>query len=154
MSVVTDRLNNLNSQLLSLATTQIQAPDPPSSSSPSQIPSIYLSELNTSLSILSAPKRLSPSLDQISRLIIEVNQVKIKEPEYILQSDYAKDLEWLFLARCTVDVYGCLLEQLFQQTLPLAQDIFYWDDVLSQPTWRLLYLIQSSHPPAVPLHHV
>ena len=88
----------------------------------------------------------SPSLDQIARLIIEVNQAKLKEPDYITQSDYAKDLEWLFLARCTVDVYGCLLEQLFRQTLPLAQDIFYWDDVLSHPAWRLLFLIQSPSP--------
>src|SRR5277367_1713699 len=137
MSVVQGRLN-------ALATTQIQAlpqdAPPPSSS-------IYLTELNTSLSILSAPTHTTPSLDQISRLLIEVNQAKLQEREDITQSDYVKELEWLFLARCTVDVYGCLLEQLFQQTLPLAHDIWYWDDVLSQPTWRLLYLLQSPHSP-------
>jgi hypothetical protein len=144
MSVVQGRVNALKSQLNTLATAQIQAlpqdAPPPSSS-------IYLTELNTSLTILSAPTHTAPSLDQISRLLIEVNQAKLQEREDITQSDYVKELEWLFLARCTVDVYGCLLEQLFQQTLPLAQDIWYWDDVLSQPTWRLLYLIQSPLPP-------
>jgi nuclear control of ATPase protein 2 len=142
MSVVTDRVNALRTQLHNLATTQIQ-------SIPSEPPtSVYLVELNTSLSILSSSGSTSPSLDQIARLIIEVNQAKLKEPEHITRSDYAKDLEWLFLARCAVDVYGCLLEQLFKQTLPLAQDIFYWDDILSQPGWRLLFLIQSQphHP--------
>ena len=138
MSVVIDKVNALNAQLHNLATTQIQSVPSEQLNS-----SIYLCELNASLSLLAAPTRPSRSLDQIARLIVEINQAKLKEQEHITQSDYAKDLEWLFLARCTVDVYGCLLEQLFQQTLPLAQDIFYWDDILAHPGWRLLFLIQS-----------
>ena len=141
MSVVQTRLNALKSQLDTLTSAHIQAlPKEPSQPSSS----IYLTELNTSLSILSSPTHTAPSLDQISRLLIEVNQAKLQERDDITQSEYVKELEWSFLARCTVDVYGCLLEQLFKQTLPLAQDIWYWDDVLSQPTWRLLYLIQSA----------
>ena len=145
MSVVQGRVNALKSQLNSLAAAQIQSL-PQESPPPST--SVYLTELNESLSILSIPAHKTPSLAQISRLLIEVNQAKLQERDDVTQSEYAKELEWLFLARCTVDVYGCLLEQLFQQTLPLAQDIWYWDDVLSQPTWRLLYLIQS--PPPLP----
>src|SRR5579859_3321783 len=146
MSVVIDKVNALKTQLNHLATAQIQSL--PLASTPAQPPSestsLFLQELNTSLSILSAPARATPSLDQISRLLIEVNQAKLAEQDPLVQTEYVRDLEWLFLARCTVDVYGCLLEQLFQQTLPLARDIFYWDDVLSKPTWRLLFLIQSS----------
>lgn len=139
MSVVLDKVNALKTQLNNLATTQIQSiprEEPPPSSN-------YLLKLNTSLSLLSTTTHTAPSLDQITRLIIEVNQAKLKESEHITQSEYARDLEWLFLALCTVDVYGCLLEQLFRQTLPLAHDIFYWDDVLSHPAWRLLFLVQS-----------
>jgi hypothetical protein len=66
------------------------------------------------------------------------------ELEEVLQSDYAVKLEWLFLARCSVDAYACLLDQLFEQTLPPVRDIFYWDDVLSTPTWRFLFLVQSN----------
>ena len=145
MSVVQDRVNSLKSQLNTLAGAQIQSL--PQETPPPSSCSIYLTELNESLSILSTPSHTTPSLAQISRLLIEVNHAKLQEQEHVTQSEYAKELEWLFLARCTVDVYGCLLEQLFQQTLPLAQDIWYWDDVLSQPTWRLLYLIQSPLPP-------
>jgi|SRR5277367_5497851 nuclear control of ATPase protein 2 len=144
MSVVQGRLNALKSQLNALSSAHIQAL---SQDTPQPSSSIYLTELNTSLSILSTPTHTTPSLDQISRLLIEVNQAKLQERDNIAQSEYVKNLEWLFLARCTVDVYGCLLEQLFQQTLPLAHDIWYWDDVLSQPTWRLLYLLQSPHSP-------
>lgn len=143
MSVVLDKVNALKSQLSIHAASQIQSlplSDPQSQSS------LYLSELNTSLSILSATSHTTPSLDQVIRLLIEVNRAKLTESETITQTEYAKELEWVFLARCTIDVYGALLQQLFQQTLPLAQDIFYWDDVLIQPTWRLLYLIQSLLP--------
>lgn len=140
MGIVIDKVNALKTQLNNLATAQIQSLP---AEAPTEIASIYVLELHASLSILSAPTRTSPSLDQIAHLIIEVNQAKRNEQDYITESEYAKDLEWLFLARCTVDVYGCLLDQLFRQTLPLAQDIFYWDDILSHPAWRLLYLIQS-----------
>src|SRR5215471_9177025 len=125
MSIVAGKVNALKTQLNSLATAQIQSLP---AEAPTETTSTYVLELRASLSILSAPVNASPSLNKIVRLIIEVNKTKLQEPDYITQSDYAKDLEWLFLARCTVDVYGCLLEQLFRQTLPLAQDIFYWDD--------------------------
>jgi len=143
MNVVLDRINSLKSQLNNVSGAHVLSTVdvvPPSAST-----SIYLSELHSSLSILSAPAKTTPSLDQIARLIVELNQAKLHESESIAQDEYVQELEWLFLARCSVDVYGCLLEQLFQQTLPLARDIFYWDDVLSNPGWRLLFLVQSNH---------
>ena len=145
MSVVLDRLGALKQQLSALSTAHIQSipseeVSPPSSPSSS----LYLTQLHSSVSILSSTTHTKPSLEQIVRLIIEVNKAKIGESEEITQTDYAKELEWLFLARCTIDAYGCILEQLFQQTLPLARDIFYWEDILSQPHWRALFLIQTS----------
>src|SRR5947207_6884641 len=106
MSVVIDKVNALKTQLNTLATTQIQSIP---AEAPADTSSTYVLELNTSLSILSAPTHTTPSLDQIARLIIEVNKAKLKEPDYITQSPYTEDLEWLFLARCAVDVYSCLL---------------------------------------------
>jgi nuclear-control-of-ATPase protein 2 len=138
MSIVIDRINSLKHQLNTLTTSHfLQPPETLESES------LFLSELHNALSTLSAPARTTPSLAQITRLIMEVNQAKLEAPETITQNSYTKDLEWLFLARCTVDVYGSLLEQLFQQTLPLGRDIFYWDAVLSHPMWRLLFLVQS-----------
>jgi nuclear control of ATPase protein 2 len=147
MSAAAAKVKALKGQLSQLAASHIQSIDPSSINvTPSASTSTFLLKLNTSLAILSAPTHTSPSLDQIARFIIELNQAKSHEPDSIVQSNYAKELEWLFLARCTVDVYGCLLQQLFEQTLPLAQDIFYWEDVLSNPIWRLLFLIQSTYP--------
>jgi hypothetical protein len=139
MSVVQERIKALKRQLNAASTAQIELlPDLYQARQ-----SAYVAQLNASLAILSAPSHMNPSLDQIVRIIIDFNQARIHEPEHILQDDYTQELEWLLLARCAVDVYGCILEQLFKQTLPLARDIFYWDDILSQPWWRLLFLIQS-----------
>lgn len=143
MSVVLDRVKALQHQLNALSTAHIQSLPSEAVPQPS-VSSFYLTQLHASLSTLSSATHTKPSLDQISRLLIDVNKAKIGESENITQTDYAKELEWLFLARCTIDTYGCLLEQLFQQTLPLSRDIFYWDDVLSQPHWRALFLVQTS----------
>ena len=140
MSVAADKVKALKAQLSQLAATHTQSIDPSLALSSST----FIRELSASLALLSAPQHTSPSLDQLARLIRELNQVKQLEVEEVRQSEYAAELEWLFLAQCTVDAYGCLLQQLFEQTLPLAQDIFYWDDVLSTPTWRLLFLVQST----------
>ena len=152
MTVATDKLNALKAQLSHLTASALQSIEPHSDSL-SVLSSPYITKLRASLAILSVPTHAAPSLEQIARLIIEVNQAKQQESlenvEIVVKGVYATELQWLFLARCTLDVYGCLLEQLFEQTLPLAQDIFYWDDVLSNPTWRFLFLIQSNpkHPP-------
>ena len=143
MSVTTDKLNTLKAQLSRLTASTLQSIELHSDSL-SVLSSLYIAKLETSLAILSAPTHSSPSLEQIARLVIEVNQARQKELEYVVKDVYATELEWLFLARCAIDVYGCLLEQLFEQTLPLAQDIFYWDNVLSNPPWRFLFLIQSN----------
>jgi hypothetical protein len=122
MSVVLDRVNALKHQLDALSTAHIQslpseaAPAPPPSTS-----SLYLTQLHNSVSRLSSATHTKPSLDQISRLLIEVNKAKISEPETITQTNYARELEWLFLARCTIDTYGCLLEQLFQQNTAVSK---------------------------------
>lgn len=144
MSVIVEKVNALKTQLNNLVAAEIYSAV--SHVSPSTASSIYLVELNASLTALSNQARTNLSLDQIARLLINVNDARVQEAEEVTQNDYTKELEWLFLARCTVDIYGCLLNQLFQRTLPLARDIFYWDDVLSQPVWRLLFLIQSHFP--------
>jgi nuclear-control-of-ATPase protein 2 len=144
MSAATAKMKALKAQLSQLSATHLQSVDP----SPALGSSTFVRQLSSSLARLSAPQHTSVSFDQITRLLRDLNQAKQHEPEEVLQSEYAAELEWLVLARCSVDAYACLLDQLFEQTLPLAQDIFYWDDVLSNPTWRFLFLVQSTtnHP--------
>ncbi|KAF9978496.1 Nuclear control of ATPase protein 2 [Actinomortierella ambigua] len=53
-------------------------------------------------------------------------------------------LETLFLTKCTVAVYLNLMDQLLNATLPLADEIDYWQGLLESSTWRSMYVLQTS----------
>ncbi|KAK9485640.1 ATP synthase regulation protein NCA2-domain-containing protein [Lipomyces starkeyi] len=59
-------------------------------------------------------------------------------------SDGTKQVEWLIVAAGAVLLYGRLLDALLNQTLPLSEDIFYWDNVLSRPSGLVVYSIQTA----------
>jgi nuclear-control-of-ATPase protein 2 len=48
------------------------------------------------------------------------------------------------LSKATTQAYGQVLETILQQTIPLEDDIWYWDDVLSTYRYAGLYSIQTS----------
>jgi nuclear control of ATPase protein 2 len=53
------------------------------------------------------------------------------------------DLEWLVVAKATVQAYGLILTALLEQTIPLSDDIWYWDDVLGSYASTGLYTLQT-----------
>lgn len=57
---------------------------------------------------------------------------------------YEMELEWLLLSKATIQTYGIVLNSLVGQTLPLAQDMFYWDEVSSSHTYTALYSLQTA----------
>jgi nuclear-control-of-ATPase protein 2 len=57
---------------------------------------------------------------------------------------YERELEWLFLSKAAIQTYGIVLNSLVDQTLPLSQDLFYWDEVLSSYRYTILYWLQTS----------
>ncbi|KAH0605994.1 uncharacterized protein H6S33_004451 [Morchella sextelata] len=54
------------------------------------------------------------------------------------------ELEWILLSKATIQTYGIVLDSLLAQTLPLAQDMFYWDSVVSSPLATALYTLQTA----------
>ncbi|KAF9364500.1 Nuclear control of ATPase protein 2 [Mortierella sp. NVP85] len=52
-------------------------------------------------------------------------------------------LEHLFLAKCTIAVYLNLLDIILNATLPLASEIAYWQSLLDNRSWRMLYVVQT-----------
>jgi hypothetical protein len=52
-------------------------------------------------------------------------------------------LEWLFLAKITISIYGKILENLLSSTLPLSDDIHYWGELEGNKLWSLIHLFQS-----------
>ena len=57
------------------------------------------------------------------------------------------ELEWLVIGKATIQTYGLILNLLLDQTIPLASDIGYWNEVLGSYRYTSLYTIQTS-----PLH--
>ncbi|CAB5372943.1 unnamed protein product [Rhizophagus irregularis] len=53
-------------------------------------------------------------------------------------------LEWLFLAKMTISIYGKILENLLISTLPLSDDIHYWGELEGNKFWSLIHLFQTS----------
>ena len=54
------------------------------------------------------------------------------------------DLAWLAAGKATVQTYGMILNSLLEQTIPLSESIWYWDDVLGSYTNTTLYAVQTS----------
>jgi nuclear-control-of-ATPase protein 2 len=59
-------------------------------------------------------------------------------------ASYEHELEWLLLSKATTQAYGQVLNTILEQTIPLEDDIWYWDDVLSTYRFAGLYSIQTS----------
>jgi hypothetical protein len=54
-------------------------------------------------------------------------------------------LEWLFLAKVTISIYGKMLENLLISTLPLSDDIYYWGELEGNRLWSWIHLFQSDY---------
>ncbi|ORY17771.1 ATP synthase regulation protein NCA2-domain-containing protein [Clohesyomyces aquaticus] len=61
-----------------------------------------------------------------------------------LQTSYEHELEWLLLSKATTQAYGEVLNTILEQTIPLEDDIWYWDDILTTYRYAGLYSIQTS----------
>ncbi|EFX02912.1 nuclear control of ATP synthase 2 protein [Grosmannia clavigera kw1407] len=56
----------------------------------------------------------------------------------------AEEVEWLLVSKATVQTYGVLLNTLLEQIIPLHDDIWYWDDILTSYTSLSLFTVQTS----------
>lgn len=60
------------------------------------------------------------------------------------QLDYEQELEWLLIGKATTQIYGLILNMLLEETIPLSNEIWYWDEVLGSPLYTGLYTVQTS----------
>ena len=54
------------------------------------------------------------------------------------------ELRWLAISKAAIQVYGLVLDAFLEQILPLNDDIWYWDEVLSSYSYSSLYTLQTS----------
>ncbi|MCJ1350893.1 MAG: Nuclear control of ATPase protein 2 [Icmadophila ericetorum] len=101
-----------------------------------------IKSLSTSSS--SRPMLSSYRLQELLRQIQDLNISRLSREELHADSVYEQDLEWLLVSKATTQTYGLILNTLLEQTIPLSNDIWYWDDVLSSYTYSALYTVQTS----------
>lgn len=66
-----------------------------------------------------------------------------------MQHPMQGDLAWLFIAKCTVAVYGYMLSNTLNSTLPLAQATSYWNGIYGSKRYETYYALQSESLPFV-----
>lgn len=55
-----------------------------------------------------------------------------------------EELEWLFIAKCTIAVYGQVFSRVLNLTLPISESIEYWNNVHGSTLQEIYYTLQSN----------
>ncbi|KAG1470962.1 hypothetical protein G6F56_002391 [Rhizopus delemar] len=77
-----------------------------------------------------------PPLEKIKDYLITFSQLKTKES--------MDDLEWLFLGKCALAVYGQVFSDVLNLTLPVSESIDYWNSIEGSRSRELYYALQNS----------
>ncbi|KAF9576096.1 Nuclear control of ATPase protein 2 [Mortierella alpina] len=155
---ITDKLQQLNNDLVQLFQLDTQAllgdnhhrnggPYSPSSSSNTQDTATEQSDLALVSGLRSSIEALdfrSGSIPPMERVFLEIEKVETLVSRGARGGQQTSTMEHLFLAKCTVAVYLNLLDIILNATLPLSNEIEYWQSLRDSPTWRLLYIVQTS----------
>lgn len=81
---------------------------------------------------------------QRSRISGSGTQTDAKDEDFRRESGLTLELEWLLIAKATTQVYGQFLNTILDQTIPLSDDVEYWDSILSSYRYTTLYSLQTS----------
>lgn len=71
-------------------------------------------------------------------------EAEVEESDLSSKSSYEKQIEWILVSKATVQLFGVVLNTLLDRIVPLDDDIWYWDEVLSSYTYSSLYTVQVS----------
>ena len=61
-----------------------------------------------------------------------------------VDSTQLQELKWLLVSKAATQIYGIILNALLEQTIPLGNEIGYWDQVLGSYRYIGLYTLQMS----------
>ena len=81
---------------------------------------------------------------KVKELLIRVRHGGNLDATYTEASNQELDLEWLILAKAATQVYGMIMATLLEHTIPLGDDIWYWDEILGSYINTGLYTLQTS----------
>ncbi|KAL2267586.1 hypothetical protein VTJ83DRAFT_4863 [Remersonia thermophila] len=158
MSIVADQVRRLDARidrvsLVPLTTTpQVQEHDAEVSAAAAALSSPRVKELLSIVRALSSGSvsgahlssaRIQHLLER-SGLARDEDQLPPTLEALDAKNPYETDVEWMLVAKATVQTYGLLMNTLLDRAIPLSDDIWYWDEVLSSYPYSLLYTVQTS----------
>ncbi|GAA5802127.1 ATP synthase regulation protein NCA2-domain-containing protein [Helicostylum pulchrum] len=131
---VQEQLNKLNNTLLDLFQHQNLNSLPLSSLTTDPLQALHQDqnvELFTRLA--------SRDIDLTNTPDIELLQKYLK----LYQPTTNVSLDWLFITKCIVAIYGFLLKNILNSTLPLSQAIQYWNGIYGSRRYEAYYALQT-----------
>ncbi|CAO3642350.1 unnamed protein product [Mucor hiemalis] len=82
-----------------------------------------------------------PTFEKIQEYL-EKYQETIASGSSVNTSSANEELEWLFIAKCTIAVYGQVFSRVLNLTLPISEAINYWNNVHGSTLHELYYTLQ------------
>ncbi|KAI9266830.1 ATP synthase regulation protein NCA2-domain-containing protein [Phascolomyces articulosus] len=70
---------------------------------------------------------------------------------FLTSEQEGSPLEWAFITKCAVAVYGVLLDRVLNSTLPLSESVNYWNSVYGSSLNEAYYALQTAPVRAVSL---
>lgn len=123
--------------------------DGPFDTIPLRAPTTRVTRLKAIVRALSTTSTSRPLL-KASKLLDLLGQTRALQSQTVEQRPTDgrgrndTDLEWMVVGKATVQTYGLMLYALLEQTIPLSDDIWYWDEVLGSYAYTGLYTLQTS----------
>lgn len=100
----------------------------------------HLQTLIKSLPTVRTISRGSKNRESIVHTLRQLRELVLTASE---PSGHDRDLEWFLLAKITNHVYGHALHAVINQTLPLNDDLWYYQEILSSNRYTALYSVQT-----------
>jgi nuclear-control-of-ATPase protein 2 len=153
MSFVLDQVNRIDSQLdrLQLANLSSASRVSTSETTAQQLPPKRILALQAAIRALSPSSSSNHALLKPTQIQFLLSSLSDKpeaaasiEQQGSGKDEYETELEWLLASKATTQVYGLVLDSILRSTVRLANDIYYWDEILSSRRYTTLYGIQTS----------
>ncbi|CEP10749.1 hypothetical protein [Parasitella parasitica] len=85
-----------------------------------------------------------PSFEKVQEYLEKYSELKSIQDTNVSSaaSDADSALEWLFVAKCTIAIYGQVFSKVLNLTLPISESIDYWNSIQGNTMNELYYAIQ------------
>ena len=161
MSFVLDQIRRIDAQLdrVQLANLPSATATSPTASRASAAPAGKTPKPSVRLLVLQASIRGLTPVPSDRRALLQPAQIALylsalsehpEAPLAVAEDDrpskepYETELEWLLVSKATTQTYGYVLKKILDHTVAIADDLWYWDEILGSRRYSALYGIQIS----------